>query len=318
MLPGLECKVPIFSVALTALDAVAREGSIQRGAARLRLAPSALLRQLRRLEDEIGAPLLTRARTGSRLTPAGEAMLAELRQWQGGLRRLRGTVLALKGVQQGELRLGAMDGLVNGVLRDAVLDFHRAHPRLHLSIAVSGTEAGLRALLAGELDALLAFNLPRRRELRLLGSWTLDFGCVVARGHPLAGRKSVRFNDCLAHRIVLQDGSIAVRGMLETRFAHLFELAQPPVATNSIQLIKAVVAAGDALAFLTRADAAPELAAGTLVFLPVSDAGLGPETLALAEDARRAPAPTMGALSAAVQAALGGLASGSSSRGGRT
>jgi DNA-binding transcriptional LysR family regulator len=249
VLPGLECPESIFSVALTALDAVAREGSIQRGAARLRLAP-----------------------------PAGEAMLAELRQLQGGLRRLRGMVLALKGVQQGELRLGAMDGLENGVLRDAVLDFHRAQLRLHLSIAVSGTVAGLRALLAGELDALLAFNLPRRRELRLLGSWTLDFGCVVARGHPLAQRKSVRFNDCLAHRIVLQDGSIAVRGMLETRFAHLFELAQPPVATNSIQLIKAVVAAGDALAFLTRADAAPELAAGTLVFLPVSDAGLGPKT----------------------------------------
>jgi DNA-binding transcriptional LysR family regulator len=237
-------------------------------------------------------------------------MLAELRQWQGGLRRLRGTVLALKGVQQGELRLGAMDGLENGVLRDAVLDFHRAHPRLHLSIAVAGTEAGLRALLA--------FNLPRRREPRLLGSWTLDFGCVVARGHRLAWRKSVRFNDCLAHHIVLQDGSIAVRGMLKTRFALLVELAQPPVATNSIQLIKAVVAAGDALAFLARADAAPELAAGTLVFLPVSDAGMGPETLALAEAARRPQAPTTGALAAAVQAALGRLASGSSSRGGRT
>jgi DNA-binding transcriptional LysR family regulator len=288
--------MPIFSTAALALDAVAREGSIQRASARLRIAPSAVLPQLRRLEDELGAKLLESGRRGSRLTASGEALAAELRHWQGGMRRLRSQLLALKGLQRGEIRLGAMDGLVDGVLRDTVLAFHRANPQIHLSIEVAGTEAGLRALLAGTLDALLAFNLPERRELRMLASWSLPFGCVMARGHALARRRSVRFAECLSHRVLLRDGSLAVRGILETRFAHLFEHTHPPLATNSIQLIKALLAHGDALAFLTSLDAAPALAEGRLVFVPIADAGLGPETLALVEDARRAPGPLVARL----------------------
>ncbi|WP_291296767.1 substrate-binding domain-containing protein [Elioraea sp.] len=49
-----------------------------------------------------------------------------------------------------------MDGLVDGILRDVVASFHATHPHIHLSIEVGGTGAGLRALLAGTLDALLA------------------------------------------------------------------------------------------------------------------------------------------------------------------
>jgi molybdate transport repressor ModE-like protein len=296
--------MPVFSTALVALDAVAREGSIQRAAARLGLAPSAVLRQLRRLEDELGARLLDSTRRGTRLTTAGEALVAELRQWQGGLRRLRGQLMAMKGLQQGEVRLGAMDGLVDGILRDAVAAFHAAHPQIHLSIEVGGTEAGLRALLAGTLDALLAFNLPERRELRVLASWKLPFGAVIAPSHPLAGRKRLRFAECLAHRILLQDGSLAVRGMLESRFAHLFEITHPPLVTNSIQLIKALLAAGDAVAFLTPLDAMPALAEGRLVFVPVSDAGLGSESLALVEDSRRAPQGIVARLAAPLHAAI--------------
>ena len=296
--------MPVFSTALAALDAIAREGSIQRASAALRLAPSAVLRQVRRLEDEIGAPLLARDRRGSRLTPAGELLVGELRQWEGGLRRVRVAVRAMRGVLEGEVRLGAMDGLVDGVLQDAVLAFHQAHPRIHLSILVTGSEAGLRALLNRELDLLLAFNLPRRRELRVLGTWSLPFGCVVAPGHPLAGRRELRLEECFAHRILLQDGSIAVRGLLEAHFAHLFELTRPPLATNSIQLIKGVVAAGDALAFLTPLDAAREIASGRVVFVPIRDAGLPRETLSIVEDARRPNLPLVPPVVATLKAAI--------------
>lgn len=53
---------------------VAEEGSIVRGAARLRVAQPALSRQLQALERSVGAPLFERDMRGVRLTPAGVAL----------------------------------------------------------------------------------------------------------------------------------------------------------------------------------------------------------------------------------------------------
>lgn len=60
---------------LRAFAAVAEELSFRRAADRLHLSPSALSRQIRELEAELGAPLFERNTRHVRLTAAGEALL---------------------------------------------------------------------------------------------------------------------------------------------------------------------------------------------------------------------------------------------------
>ena len=54
---------------------VAEELHFSRAAARLHLAQSALSAQIRRLEQEVGGPLLLRSTRQVELTPAGEALM---------------------------------------------------------------------------------------------------------------------------------------------------------------------------------------------------------------------------------------------------
>lgn len=120
------------------------------------------------------------------LTASGEAIVGLIRRWRMEERRAVAEVQRLKDIQQGHVRLFAMDSHATGMLPRLVEAVAAAHPLISLAIQIGSPDEAAPALVGGLADIAIAFNLPSRRDLEVLWRADLPFGCGVAPGRPLA------------------------------------------------------------------------------------------------------------------------------------
>jgi DNA-binding transcriptional LysR family regulator len=273
--------------ALRYVDQVARSGSIQRAAKELNIAASAINRQILMLERDLGVTLFDRVASGMRLTTAGDTVVTLARRWRTDERRADVDLKQLRGINQGHVRLVAMDSHANGFLPRAVQAIAERHPRISLQIQIASTDDALAGLLAGEADLVAAFNLMPHRDLHIIWRRDLPLGCVVAPGHPLARHKTTSLQEIVAHPIALQHKMLAIRRYLDARHGWLFGEGQRMAETNSLQLVKMLAASGRYVALTSQLDAAPEILAGKLIFIPVRDKSAEPQSISVAIDGRK-------------------------------
>jgi DNA-binding transcriptional LysR family regulator len=283
----------LLPTALHYVDHVARCGSIQAAAKELSISASAIDRQILLLEAELSMALFERLPRGMRLTAAGNAVVALARRWRGEVRRLGAEMRQLEGVNHGHLRVVTMDSLANGVLIRIIERLRAEHPLITLDIEITTTDQAMTALLNGEADVGLVFNLTPHRELRVVWTSELPLGCVVRPDHELAREAEVSLQRAASFPVVLQGRSLMIRRYLETRHGWLFQKGQLPVTTNSLQLVKNLARSGAFVAITSELDAAAEIIDGLLHFVPIRDKGAEPQTISVATSAR-IPLPKIG------------------------
>lgn len=141
---------------LAYLVALADARSFSRAADAVGVAQPTLSRQLRVLEDELGAALVQRGgRDGISLTPAGEVVLPLARRMLADAESARTGVAELIGLRRGRIRVGATPSLCIGVLADVLRVFHGQYPDVRLELVESGSQPLVRSLVRGELDVAL-------------------------------------------------------------------------------------------------------------------------------------------------------------------
>lgn len=251
------------------------------------MAASAINRQVLLLEEALGVKLFERRSTGMSPTAAGEALIVLARRWGKDVGRFVSEVEALKGMDRGHVKLAAMDSLANGLLPRFVERMTRELPQVELEVEIMSPHGAIMALSEGTSDMALAFNIQARRDLHLMCSVDLPLGCVAAPGHPLAQSSGATLKEATRHPLALQSRSLAIRRYLEVEHGWLLAQNQPRLVTNSLQLIKRMALAGTHIALTSEIDAAPEIASGQLVFVPLLDKVVAPQTIGVAIDARR-------------------------------
>jgi DNA-binding transcriptional LysR family regulator len=277
----------LVPAALRYVDQVARAGSIQRAAKELNIAASAINRQILKLENELGVTLFERFSKGMRLTSAGNSVVALARGWKSDERRVGAELEQMQGVNQGHVRLVAMDSHANGYLPRLIGELAVRHPGVSLEVRIESTDEAVAALVDGSADLIAAFNLTPHRSLHILWTRDLPFGCVVAPDHVLARKKTVSMQEVMSYPVALQSKLLPIRRYLESHHAWLFAKDRTMVETNSLQLIKILAASGRHVAFTSELDAAPEIIEGALVFRPVRDKSAEPQKVSVALDSRK-------------------------------
>src|SRR3954453_18366194 len=91
---------------------VARSGSIRKASEELHVATSAVSRQIKKLEDELGTPLFERFSDGLRLTSAGEIVLRHAKETLQDFEVMKSNLGDLQGKNTGRVHIAALDSLL--------------------------------------------------------------------------------------------------------------------------------------------------------------------------------------------------------------
>ncbi len=182
--------------------AIADTGSITRGAEREHLALAAASKRLSDLEARLGVPLFERRARGVEPTEAGRALVRHVRSLHAQLHALESEVVEFSRGIKGHLRVAATAGAISECLPPDLAAFSQAHPQIRISLE-DLTSAEIQAAVAeGRVDVGIVVPplLDNRLSPRVYRHSAL--AVMVPNGHVLARRKSVRFEQLLAHDIV--------------------------------------------------------------------------------------------------------------------
>lgn len=130
-------------------------------ASRLHVAQSAVSRQIRLLEEELGVVLLERVGRGVMVTPAGRTMLAGADKLIDEVERIRTEVADMAHVPSGTLRIGANPSLGQIMFPRLVRRCLDKFPRIRLHLVADLTAPVQQWVRRGELDVAI-ISFPER------------------------------------------------------------------------------------------------------------------------------------------------------------
>lgn len=169
---------------------VAEHRHFGRAAAELHLAQPSLSRQIRHLEQQLGARLLDRTPQGSRLTEAGEVFLPRAKAL---LRSAAQAAAATRAAAQpSRVTIGYT---VSVIITPAVLDLRRQYPDAEVHTLHLDWNEAREALLDHRVDAAVT-RLPIRTDgLHVTILYDEPRLLLIPLGHRLAGKESVTLDD---------------------------------------------------------------------------------------------------------------------------
>lgn len=176
---------------LRALAAVADTGSFTLAAESLQLTQPAISHLIKRMEEDLGQPLVVRGRR-IRMTAAGQMMVDTAVR---ALRLIDESVNACR--SQAQLREGrvvlAVGHLTAGALMPPLLGrFARLHPKLATTLLDSTAEQMISRILSQEADLGFGSDIgPAHSELATEPLFTERMALFVRADHPLAARSSL-------------------------------------------------------------------------------------------------------------------------------
>lgn len=224
---------------LTVVD----QRSVSRAASLLHLAQPALSRQIRALEEELGADLLVRHGWGVTPTPEGEILATHARGLLRDAQAAREAVSAFSGVPSGKLTVGVPSSMAAVLLPGLALAASAALPGVELRL-VEGYSATLhQRTLAGQLDLAVLYSEP---HLPAITRWPLLTEPLVAIGQSgvLDSKTQLSIGQLIEYPLLLPAASNRLRILFEEAAARAGAHHQLRMEVDSVPALLELVRAG--------------------------------------------------------------------------
>jgi molybdate transport repressor ModE-like protein len=266
---------------LAALVAVADHGSFSAAARALNTVQSNVSTHVARLEQELGASLVDRAR--GRLTDEGEVVVARTRRVHREIDLLRADVASMLHHVSGEVRLGCIGTVSRWLVPQLFRLVVDRHPDVQVVIVDATTTSLLPQLVAETIDLAL-LNLPvGDPDLVAEELFAEERVLVVPAGHPLADADEVDLPELSRHRLLLEPQGTPFRDELDREAARAGVSLRALAEVDGILLLTTLAYEGFGPAVLPTT-AAPSWMDARCRRVPVQ--GLAPRSVGLCRNHR--------------------------------
>lgn len=200
--------------------------------------------QLKRLEDELGVVLIERNRRQMLLTPVGAAIVERARVILDQAEQIKRIAHRTRDPDAGSLRLGLFPTLAPYLLPHVLGRLKLLYPRLQLLLTEDKTEALLRQLAGGALDAALLALPVQESGLECMALFDEPFMLAVPAQHALANAAEINLELLGGEELMLLDEGHCLRDQALDLCRMAGSQERNEFRASSLETLRYLVAAG--------------------------------------------------------------------------
>lgn len=250
---------------------VARHGSLRMAADMEEIAPSAISRQIKQLEEYLDAKLFYRTVKGMQLTEVGRELYLYVEENNRSVQALLQRIEDIDELRHGAVRIASIEGATNIFLPEVVSRFAASFPGIKFEVIVCGSNDVAHRVGRGESEIGLAFNCPSRDDVILRARIPQPLNLVARYGHPILQGGAKAFCQLKDLHFALPNRRFGIRRLIDQTL-HISQTELTTVfESDSLQLIKQLVSQTDMLTCLPKIVFEREVANQTLAAIPLQD-----------------------------------------------
>ncbi len=256
---------------LEALVTIARERSFSRAAERLARTQPAISIAIKKLEEEVGAPLLDRSRKNVALTDAGEVLLEYAQKIINLRSEAVSAIEELRQLHHGKVTIGANESTSLYLLPQLILAYRQKHPRIKVEVFRTFSEKLPKAVKEHRVDFGILSFAPEDSELESFPILEDELVLIMSPRHRLAKRAEVTVEELGQETFLAHN----VHSPSRQKVVQLFRDHRVPLNISielaTIETIKRFAEMDMGLAIVPRMCVEEEIRTGRLVSVPVRD-----------------------------------------------
>ncbi|MBP2324895.1 DNA-binding transcriptional LysR family regulator [Kibdelosporangium banguiense] len=205
----------LLPVGITYFLEVARTGTLTEAAQALTVAPSAISRQIGKLESGFGVPLFVRHARGMTLTDAGSRLLAHARRSEAEAAALVHELRAGPDVETRTITVACSEGFGRRIIPRAMAAFRRENPDVTFQLDVVSRQEATRRVVEGIADIAVTYTMGPQHNVRVECAVEVPVAGIVPIGHELAGRDRVGLAELCEYPLALGSTATSQRELFD-------------------------------------------------------------------------------------------------------
>lgn len=221
--------------------AMSEEGSLSAAARKLTVSQPTLSRRLTSLEEDVGAELFSRTRSGLEMTALGEQLVQYARHMQDDVHSVERLITGHDSSLKGSVIISCTETLGAEWLVKHTRPFHEQYPGITVEIKVANATSDL---LRREADIALRMFRPEQNDLVGKKVATMNFGYYASRDYLKRRGEPKVFSDLRHHDFILPHDEILAHTSRKLKRPFRTPATDAVFRSNSLLALEAAVREG--------------------------------------------------------------------------